>query len=84
MSQHHAHMDDTVLNRKEFELFYFLIFLYVSKCDPNLTKKGTKNNAKQCIFSCAFCVFRSLPIRFSTGAFLATELLSCRDFVHGI
>ena len=44
--KHHARMDDTVLNIKALVLFYFLIFLYVLKCDPNFTKQGTKNYAK--------------------------------------
>ena len=85
MLQHHARMDDTVLNRKALVLFYFFIFLYVLKCDPKLTKKGTKNYAKQ--FQFLLRVLRlslgASRIRFSPGAFLAT-ILSCRYFVHGI
>ena len=85
MLKHHARMDDTVLNKKGLVLFK-LIFLNVLKCDPNLTKKGTKNYAKQSYFLLRVLRLSLVAsrIRFSPGAFLATELLSCRDFVHGI
>ena len=86
MLQRHARMDDTVLNRKALVLFYFLIFLYVLKCDPNFTKRGTKNYAKQ--FNFLLRVLRSVHhvydfhlVQFLQRNYFHVEILST-EFSH--